>query len=548
MSPRGLIARDRTRRAFLSLLPAPAFGRIGASETSAAASGSEILSRKLVALYAPAAQRGGERYGRPSAVVIEGRLVSRDEAYRDDPNFARACDELMRSTVMDEARLGAWLLGTARAHSSASSVSESTALGIVRSRLAGAPSRDRLVRFQLAKSALDLGDAAGVIRATRGATDPEQAGLRALALGGSSAAPRRASSGPARRPLERGVCFWFEGHEADFGAAQFAKLKRFGATRVSLHTWEPRQQGKNDPELRQIQGRFGLDDLRPWVRNASRAGLRVTFKPHLEMGFRRVTASERRVLDLGTDAEKRDLRSRLDRERAQRGWHGEIEMTSEADWRTWFEGFASFTLRHAERAATAGADTFCLGREIDRTAIQRESDWRDLIQRVRAAFPGKLTYSAHHDTFEKIPFWDALDMIGVAAYPPVRLGAVTVAGGPQPGVPSPRDVRATWEEFASRCDALAERMKKPLTFSEVGYPAVGTAAREPWREGTTDAEPLLQSDLLSAALTAARQSDLISGTDVWLWEGVSRPPFRDRSFTVQDKPAAFAMASVYRRE
>jgi hypothetical protein len=32
----------------------------------------------------------------------------------------------------------------------------------------------------------------------------------------------------------------------------------------------------------------------------------------------------------------------------------------------------------------------------------------------------------------------------------------------------------------------------------------------------------------------------------WLWEGVGQPPFRDTSYTIQGKPAAFTLARWFR--
>lgn len=476
------------------------------------------LAVKLRDLYARRG-RDAERWGgRTSTVEISGVAVPRRLAYRDDRLFPAACAALLEGPV-SEARLGAWLLeGTRPAHREAA----------VRAARAHLGHGDPVVRFQLLKSLLELGDSATVMKATAGSAIAHDAGLRLMATAEAAARAPRAST--------PGACFWFEGHEGDFGVAQFRKLARFGVREVSIHTFDPLQQGKHNPVLREARRSFSVPDLTAWVRAAEEHSIEVTFKPHLELGFRRLSEAERKILSAGSESERQGLQAAIEKERAAAGWHGDIEMKSDADWRLWFQGYSAYLLGHARSAAEAGASAFCVGREIDRTVLGREDLWRALIAQVREVFQGRLVYSAHHDTFDRLPIWDALDMIGVSAYPQVETDLP----------PRMSAVREGWSAFVARCDALASRVGRPLAWTEVGYPAVDTAAREPWREDTSEANVILQSELLGVALEAAKRSRTIRGTCVWLWEGVSDPPFRDRSFTIQDKPAAFAMAAAYR--
>ena len=218
------------------------------------------------------------------------------------------------------------------------------------------------------------------------------------------------------------------------------------------------------------------------------------------------------------------------------GWHGDIEMRDEAGWRAWFANYEAWLLDHARRAQAAGVDAFCVGREIDRTVLRREGDWRRLIAQVRSVYKGPLTYSAHHDTFDALGFWDALDFVGVAAYFPLSRDAD----------PAPAALDAGWSAALTRLEAVAKRTGRPVLLTEVGYPAVGGAAREPWSETRGPADPWLQARCYEAALRAAAGRPWLQGSYFWLWEGASPPPFRDRSFTIKGKPAAFVMAAYYR--
>ena len=49
-----------------------------------------------------------------------------------------------------------------------------------------------------------------------------------------------------------------------------------------------------------------------------------------------------------------------------------------------------------------------------------ETEWRKLIARVRQHYRGPLTYAANFDQYNTVGFWDALDVVGVNAYFPLR--------------------------------------------------------------------------------------------------------------------------------
>src|SRR4051794_10234953 len=147
--------------------------------------------------------------------------------------------------------------------------------------------------------------------------------------------------------------------------------------------------GVNEPHVR-----FGWSDeaegIPQVIRDAHAAGLKVLVKPHLWSR------------DFGRAGK----------------WHGDIRMTSEADWDTWFKDYGDYILAQAKQAATTGAEAFCVGVEYDGT-IDQDRRWRKLIADVRAVFPGKLTYASSCFSWKKVPWWDALDCIGIDAYFPV---------------------------------------------------------------------------------------------------------------------------------
>jgi len=215
--------------------------------------------------------------------------------------------------------------------------------------------------------------------------------------------------------------------------------------------------------------------------------------------------------------------------------HNRIAMRNPRDWARWFESYTSYLLPYAREAQAAGADLFCVGRELDATVVAREVDWRRLIGRIRAEFKGPLTYSSNFDTFPKIGFWDALDFIGVSAYYPL-------AEEPDPQLAA---LEAGWERALGPLDAAARRWRRPVLLTEAGFPAVASAARTPWREERTTADVWLQARCYEATLRALSRHPAVEGVFFWLWERTSQPPFRDPSHAILGKPASFTMARYY---
>jgi hypothetical protein len=283
-------------------------------------------------------------------------------------------------------------------------------------------------------------------------------------------------------------------------------LASLGVTWVSIHTWDPLQRGLDDPVFAPRGGfHQGFPDLAALVSAAHAAGLRVMVKPHLEMR--------------GSGQQQ----------------HNRIAMRNPGDWARWFESYSSYVLPYAREAQAAGADLFCVGRELDATVVARETDWRRLIGRIRAEFAGPLTYSANFDTFPKLAFWDALDFIGVSAYYPL-------AEEPAPQLAA---LAAGWQRALGPLDAAARQWRRPVLLTEAGFPAVASAAQAPWRETRAAADVWLQARCYEATLRALARHPSVEGVFFWLWERPSQPPFRDPSHAILGKPASFTMARYY---
>jgi hypothetical protein len=180
----------------------------------------------------------------------------------------------------------------------------------------------------------------------------------------------------------------------------------------------------------------------------------------------------------------------------------DIGMTSAADWRAFLANYRSYVLRYARLAADTGADVLCLGTEMSRAsqAPAITPDWRALADEVRSIYPGPLTYAAHFDEVEGVPFWDSLDYIGVDGYYPIA------------GLPAALE----------RLERLSKRWNRPVVFTEAGFASSAHALTEPWRAGPyvapRDSVRLdLQAEGWRALLSELWRRDFIWGVYGWKW-------------------------------
>ncbi|MCE9594786.1 MAG: hypothetical protein K8S98_11395 [Planctomycetes bacterium] len=158
------------------------------------------------------------------------------------------------------------------------------------------------------------------------------------------------------------------------------------------------------------------------------------------------------------------------------------------------------------------ADAFSIGNETDRMLVD-ESEWRGLIAEVRERTSAKLVYAANWSDYARVPFWDALDAIGVQAYFPLSDEAE----------PSDACLLAAWDKVLPDLRALAQRTGKPVVFTELGYPCSLDAAHEPWsyeeaRGAERERALELQARCLAVALGVVdRERDWLRGAFLWKW-------------------------------
>ncbi|MGH9366896.1 MAG: glycoside hydrolase family 113 [Thermoanaerobaculia bacterium] len=182
---------------------------------------------------------------------------------------------------------------------------------------------------------------------------------------------------------------------------------------------------------------------------------------------------------------------------------GSVAMRTEAEWKAWFSAYRRFAVHHAIVSEAAGAALYCVGTELAGTE-PREREWRETIAAVRLATGATLLYAANWAAgAEKVPFWDALDFVGVDFYDPLSKDPES----------SDAELEAGARRAAEPVARLSRRLGKPVVFTEVGYPPVRGAWLDPHEEDS--GRPRAPEDAARAIAAVFRALE----GEAW-WKGV----------------------------
>jgi len=210
-------------------------------------------------------------------------------------------------------------------------------------------------------------------------------------------------------------------------------------------------------------------------------------------------------------------------------WRGKLAPKSQD---AWLDGYLELLLSYAKLAQEEKVSIFCVGSELSWS--EKNPKWRSIIKDVRGVFSGELIYSANWDDYANVPFWDALDRVGLSGYYELAK---------EPGEKDAA-LRASWQRI--RDEILAWKKKAAprtsLVFTELGYASQRGCSVHPW-DYTNDALPDQdeQRRCYEAFLDTWARTDELEGVFFYEWWGQGGED--DRGYTPRDKPAE----SVIRR-
>lgn len=225
-------------------------------------------------------------------------------------------------------------------------------------------------------------------------------------------------------------------------------------------------------------------------------------------------------------------------------WKGEFTgtliMNSEADWKTLENSYDNFILTYAELAQETSAELLCIGTELEQFVKHRPEYWKNLINKIRKVFSGKLTYAANWDEFPRTTFWEDLDYIGIDAYFPLS----------EEKTPSVEQLKKGWQPWKNKITELSKKKDRPVLFTEFGYRSMDYSAKKPWLVDEHEALVNLEAQVNAkkAIFSEFWNEDWFAGGYVWKWfiEHDKVGGHKDNRFTPQNKPAQKVITEYYK--
>jgi hypothetical protein len=218
-------------------------------------------------------------------------------------------------------------------------------------------------------------------------------------------------------------------------------------------------------------------------------------------------------------------------------WRGDIDFKSKKEWQIFFRDYEIWIVNIASIAEKSGAQIFCVGTEL-MNSLMYEKEWRQIIAKIKNVYKGKLTYAANWDKYNKVPFWDELDYIGIQAYFPLS----------DHEVPSEEQIIIGWDRIYDEIIPFANRLEKQILFTEIGYDISENAAQEPWRPGGSHQGQgeYLQKLCLAIALEKAKEHDQMAGLFLWKWFAETRPFAHHEDYNLQRPEIKSLLKEIWR--
>ena len=192
-------------------------------------------------------------------------------------------------------------------------------------------------------------------------------------------------------------------------------------------------------------------------------------------------------------------------------WPGGLDFNSDAEWEAWELEYREYLMSFVAIADSMDIPLFCIGTEFKVSEQKRAHFWRKLIKDIKATYDGKLTYAANWDCYDKVPFWDELDYVGIDAYFPLSADKT----------PSVGKLAKAWQQPIRSIRSFHEKVKKPILFTEFGYLSVDGCAYNTWElENKVDQLPIneqAQANALDALFTVCTKESWFAGGFLWKW-------------------------------
>ncbi len=222
-------------------------------------------------------------------------------------------------------------------------------------------------------------------------------------------------------------------------------------------------------------------------------------------------------------------------------WIGDLAYTNEKDWLAFEKSYKAFIMHWSDIAEKENVELFCVGTEIKLSAQQREAYWRELIEEVKADYCGLLCYSSNWDAYEQVPFWDALDFVGVSAYFPLS----------EKKTPNVKQLKNAWSGHLEELKRFSELKNKQILFTEYGYLTVDGCAGKTWelekKIQSLAKNEQAQANAIEALLAKFSEEAFWAGGFLWKWfpDGMGHEGYPDKDYDPQGKKAENVLKEWY---
>lgn len=213
------------------------------------------------------------------------------------------------------------------------------------------------------------------------------------------------------------------------------------------------------------------------------------------------------------------------------------------DVEAFFASYKAKIVEYAQLARDMGVEELSIGNELSSlSGEQYRSYWLDIIAAVREVYDGTVTYAAATDEANHVSFWDAVDEIGVNAYPPLTNSFE----------PTVEEMTAAWHSVSSNdywaavmnhqspvdfFHSLSVQYNKPVLFTEAGYRSLdGTNIRPGGWNVTSTQDVGEQRDAFEAFFNVwSAEGSWFRGAHIWEWDPSNA--YSPTGYSPMDKPA-----------
>ena len=325
--------------------------------------------------------------------------------------------------------------------------------------------------------------------------------VAAAAMIGYALGARNANVGAAAVVQQRGFVLptmQEDGYDGFAMDQNLREVRAVGTTWVELTpTWS--QESRTSSEIFRTKHTVSDAGLERATTMAHQYGLKVFLKPHIDLSNPR-----------------QDSRNKI----------------LPANREEWFASYTAFIGHYAEMAERLGVEQFAMATELSSITEDRTA-WLQVIRAVRARYHGTVLYAAGDD-YARVPFWDALDLIGIDAYWPLSTESTTDV----------RVLQQGWKDYRDELADLAATHQRRIVFTEAGFTSQQgtTTAPSDWRVSTITNEDE-QAAGYQSLLATFSDEPWWAGVYWWVWNMLPDTAAAPRDFSPRGKVAEWVIRS-----